>query len=81
MFHHPLAGRDKKIIEQHKVPKPDDPSQLDGVTERCKRIRDRGYTVVFNQGFGFGLLHPGTQLLGYEDYFSRLSWNRKSSMR
>jgi uroporphyrinogen decarboxylase len=72
MFHHPLAGRDRKTIEQYKLPKPDDPQQMDGVAEQCRIRKDQGYAVVFNQGFGFGLLHTGTQLLGYEDYFSRM---------
>jgi uroporphyrinogen decarboxylase len=72
MFHHPLAGRDRKTIEQYKFPQPDDPSQMDGVAGQCRIRKDQGYAVVFNQGFGFGLLHTGTQLLGYEDYFSRM---------
>ncbi|UCG00115.1 MAG: hypothetical protein JSV89_11380 [Spirochaetaceae bacterium] len=72
MYHHPLAGKDGKTIARYPFPRPDDSKQMDGITEQCARLRDQGYAVVFNQGFGFGLLHTGTQLLGYEDYFSKM---------
>ncbi len=72
IFHHPLRGGSRREIEAYPFPKGDDPARVGGLREQCEAIRRKGMPVVFGQSIGSGVLHTGTALLGFEDYFTRL---------
>ncbi len=72
LWRHPLEGRDRDFIRRHPFPRGDDPARVRGLRERCRALRDAGYPVVMSQSFGTGILHGGTALFGFEDYFCRM---------
>ena len=70
--HNPLQGQDEEAIRAFPFPRGDDPGRLRGLRAECLAIRAAGYPAVLSQSVGTGILHGGTSLLGYEDYFCRL---------
>jgi uroporphyrinogen decarboxylase len=72
MCKHPLAEASKAEIEKFSFPQPDDPARISGLEERCKTLREKGFPVIFGMSFGYGILHTGTQLMGYDDFFTRI---------
>lgn len=72
LFHHPLRGADAGEIRGRPFPRGDDPARVRGLRQECLALREAGYPVIMSQSMGSGILHGGTALLGFEDYFSRL---------
>ena len=69
---HPLKGADRSTIRSYTFPRGDDPARKTGMRVECEALRDAGFPVVMSQSFGSGILHGGTALFGFEDYFCRL---------
>ncbi len=72
LFHHPLKDKDAAEILSWPLPRGDDPARAYGLREQCEALREAGYPVILSQSIGRGILHEGTALLGFEDYFTRL---------
>lgn len=71
-FFHPLKDRDADYIRGYPFPRGDDPSRVRGLREECLLLREAGYPVILSQSIGTGILHGGTALFGFEDYFCRM---------
>ncbi|MFA6507826.1 MAG: uroporphyrinogen decarboxylase family protein [Treponemataceae bacterium] len=71
-FFNPLKGKDEAFIRGYPFPRGDDPGRIVGLREECLRLRAAGYPVILSQSIGTGILHGGTALFGFEDYFCRL---------
>jgi len=69
---HPLEGRSRDFIRDYPFPRGDDPARVRGLRDECRALRDGGHPVVMGQSFGTGILHGGTALFGFEDYFCRM---------
>jgi uroporphyrinogen decarboxylase len=69
---HPLKGADANRIRAHHLPPGNDPSRVRGLRAECQTLRDAGFPVILSQSMGTGILHGGTALFGFEDYFCRL---------
>ena len=69
---HPLSGADAGRIREHPLPPGGDRSRIRGLRAECQALRDAGYPVVLSQSMGTGILHGGTALFGFEDYFCRM---------
>ncbi len=41
-------------------------------TEKAEQYREKGFPVCLGRTFGYGILHTGTRLLGYDDYFTKM---------
>ena len=72
LFFHPLKDKNAEEALKWPLPKGNDPNRFKGLREKCLRIRKSGYPVVLSYSLGRGILHEGTALFGYEDYFCRL---------
>ncbi len=71
MYQHPLTGKDASEIEAYRFPWGGDPARAAGLREECQAIRNAGFPVILSQSLGRGILHEGTALFGFEDYFTR----------
>jgi uroporphyrinogen decarboxylase len=72
MFHHPLNGLDAQEALAWPLPRGDDPGRIKGLRAECLELRDAGFPVILSQSLGRGILHEGTALFGFEDYFTRM---------
>ncbi len=72
LFRHPLQGRDKRQIQAYPFPDPRSVLNASALNLQCASVRENGYAVVLGRTYGFGLLHTGAYLLGYEDLLSRM---------
>lgn len=72
LFHHPLNGESAAAVAAWPLPRGDDPARAHGLREQCEALRRSGFPVVLSQSIGRGILHEGTALFGFEDYFTRL---------
>jgi uroporphyrinogen decarboxylase len=72
MFHHPLSGLSAQEALAWPLPRGDDPGRVKGLREECLKLREAGYPVILSQSLGRGILHEGTGLFGFEDYFTRM---------
>lgn len=72
LFHHPLQGKDEQQIEAYVFPDPRSVVDAAVLNLQCASVRENGYAVVLGKTYGFGLLHTGAYLLGYEDLLSRM---------
>jgi len=71
-FANPLKDRDAEYVRAYPFPRGDDPGRMKGLREEALRIRASGYPVILSQSLGSGILHGGTALFGFEDYFCRM---------
>jgi uroporphyrinogen decarboxylase len=71
-FFNPLKGAEADYIRFYPFPRGDDSGRVRGLREECQAIRDAGYPVILSQSIGTGILHGGTALFGFEDYFCRM---------
>jgi len=71
-FHHPLREKEASEVLAWPFPAGDDPGRIRGLREECLALREAGYPVILSQSIGRGILHQGTALFGFEDYFTRL---------
>ena len=72
LFSHPLKDKSADEALNWTLPKGDDASRFRGLRERCLSLRESGYPTILSYSIGRGILHEGTALFGYEDYFCRL---------
>jgi uroporphyrinogen decarboxylase len=72
LFYHPLKEKTADEVLQWPLPKGDDPNRFKGLREKCLRLKNSGFPVVLSYSLGRGILHEGTALFGFEDYFCRL---------
>jgi len=71
-FVNPLKDRDAEYIRAYPFPRGDDPGRIKGLRDEALRLRAAGYPVILSQSLGSGILHGGTALFGFEDYFCRM---------
>ena len=72
LVHHPLEGKPASEVLDWPFPRGDDPGRIRGLREECLALREAGYPVILSQSLGRGIIHQGTALFGFEDYFTRL---------
>jgi uroporphyrinogen decarboxylase len=71
-FFNPLKDQADDFIRAYPFPRGDDPGRVRGLRKECQAVKDAGYPVILSQSIGTGILHGGTPLFGFEDYFCRL---------
>jgi uroporphyrinogen decarboxylase len=69
---HPLLGLDTASVRGYPFPQGGDPNRVAGLRGKALALREAGYPVILGQSFGTGILHGGTALFGFEDYFCRM---------
>jgi uroporphyrinogen decarboxylase len=72
LFDYPLQGKAEKDILTYQFPKGDDTARVEGLRKKAEQYREKGFPVCFGRTFGYGILHTGTRLLGYDDYFTKM---------
>ena len=72
LAYHPLKDKPASYIDSAFFPRGDDPGRIKGLREVCEKHRKAGYPTVLSPSVARGILHQGTALLGFEDYFTRL---------
>ena len=72
LFDYPLRGKSEKDILAYQLPKGDDTARVAGLRKKAEQYREKGFPVCLGRTFGYGILHTGTRLLGYDDYFTKM---------
>ncbi len=72
LSYHPLKEKSAADIEAAAFPRGDDPGRIRGLREECEKHRSAGYPTILSPSVARGIIHQGTALLGFEDYFTRL---------